>query len=545
LVIVPVRAGTRIWGGSQFDFEASRREGLRYDYRSNGIFEGGTLVNGSVVARRLRPWTSKPDASLFLEVERALVVETFGEQGPDQFLRQQEPNALTGTNFEPFERYPGLGYFLGCVMGYGDEAVSGDALSSKGWLCAGLTEARNSLPRLQEVVTSSPKLVRSLCSDVDSQDPKSVRACLSFSTSTREWSKYGEDRTRILELLGVVDPGGSHGDSAEAVGERVVLSWRKRFDSSAPGSERTLLAAARAALAMRSHVEAASELTTKDRLASEAFEREDLERAKGRDAHSTPTGSCPASGPVQAPREPFVAEAQGNGGTESTWVRDAEGRKWLLKRDSLHTASQTANEIIVSRIYRRLGFLAPDVSLTSWEGHRVAAVAEVPGAREASASEVEKTLDERTRKRRTLAIRFLRDHDRDANPGNTLLVQSKPVFIDFGGALGIRALGEHKTGGRVVSDAIGAYAQERPAIELVNETKAPWHLGDPAETASIVEEFARDLRGCLDDGFLADIVAAAAYPRAEDTSAMTEALRSMRTKIASYLENYAADIRSF
>ncbi|MCB9716507.1 MAG: hypothetical protein H6712_21780 [Myxococcales bacterium] len=225
--------------------------------------------------------------------------------------------------------------------------------------------------------------------------------------------------------------------------------------------------------------------------------------------------------------ELYLAERPGGGNTGGRWFVDEAEVMWFLKLDMHHLGLQTSAEVISARVLACLGYRVPPTHKIIRGSLHLSVARDVGEAVDTTRFE---DMDSSAVRQLRVICAYLKDWDRVAprTSNNLVHADGRITLIDFGGTLGARALGQHKSG-PVSSEAIGCYEATGElsvlwdGFRVAAESEHPWNRITPADVGAAVARLAT-----LDDGLIERIVEAAQYPTARDAALMAEALRVRR-----------------
>lgn len=237
-------------------------------------------------------------------------------------------------------------------------------------------------------------------------------------------------------------------------------------------------------------------------------------------------------------------EERSDGSTGGQWFQDAAGKRWYVKEDVIHEELQTSAEVMGALIYRHFGYNTPEIKKMVVNGRHYVAVADI-------GSDTQRTrfdgMNTSSVRRMRIIAAFLADYDRIGNKSNNRLHPDGSVtLLDFGGAFGSKARGQHKPG-EPFSAAIGVFRGEDNIFEIMEsvplryftmdrttnqlttlplESNHPWRQLNKQDAQFVVEQMKE-----FTDTRIRAIVTAAGYSREADREYMIQALIQRRNTI--------------
>jgi hypothetical protein len=218
------------------------------------------------------------------------------------------------------------------------------------------------------------------------------------------------------------------------------------------------------------------------------------------------------------------------GSTGGRWYADELRVQWFVKADVHFPELQTSAEVISSEIYSFFGYHVPETFKLKQDGVPVSVSKDIGG--DAQSTDFSGLDRQEVRQLRVVAA-YLKDWDRLGNAANNRLAKDGALtLLDFGGALGARARGEHKPG-RVFSKAVGAFEATDDLSIIFDQfivhadRTHPWNRITRDDVLSVVERFK-----LLTDEKIEEIVKRAQYSRKEDEDYMISALKKRRDGIS-------------
>lgn len=224
-----------------------------------------------------------------------------------------------------------------------------------------------------------------------------------------------------------------------------------------------------------------------------------------------------------------MVQRTAGGSTGGKWMSDESGINWFMKRDVHYPELQTSAEPIASQVYRHFGFRTPDTVILDIGGVRYSASRDI--GQYHSATDFSDMNTSEIRQMRVVAA-YLKDWDRLGNPSNNRRMKDGSLIIlDFGGTLGARAQGHHKSGA-VFSDTIGSFEATTDINAIyssfvVNASSShPWMKINRADVEAVIQKFR-----LLTNDKIKEIVSSAQYSNREDHNYMIKALELRRDGI--------------